>query len=523
MLGTTPQMLWARSMLMSGLQGPDAAPIDFYRMLEAYYMNNGLYDSTQQVLFENGIWTPGMKPLRNPAKRTVEFHVTHIWPGSLEKALPIVTENPRIIEPIHQVWRWSNWGVKKQLAARWFALFGDWFCKVATSSDPITGKVVRVYLQNIKPEMVTDFEVDERGNVTYIRLDIPITATPQGLGPNSATINNMSTYHTEVWDKTGVKIYVNHRDPSTPVKQLGPPLTSMPLMAFGIDFVPFVHASFLDVGEKRGVGVFTLALDKIDEANRMATRLHQMIFRYNRPTVAILANGTDPAGRPLPAPKLESTSAGRTEEHDDDVKSFPGNSKMEYLVANLNYQAHLDVINAQMRELEEDLPELSYYRQKELGSGISGRAVRLLLSQAVDRTIEARGNIETALVRADMIALTLGVKAGLFTDIGDYNAGDFEHQFAEREVIAFSAQEQAETLSLERAAGVPLSTAVRRRGWTASEIALMEQELEAPQRPGPNSAERAGQGVGSGQSAVAPSAGDLNPANPRGAVGSNGL
>ncbi|MEI7849538.1 MAG: hypothetical protein WCK35_27315, partial [Chloroflexota bacterium] len=229
MLGTTPQMLWARSMLMSGLQGPDAAPIDFYRMLEAYYMNNGLYDSTQQVLFENGIWTPGMKPLRNPAKRTVEFHVTHIWPGSLEKALPIVTENPRIIEPIHQVWRWSNWGVKKQLAARWFALFGDWFCKVATSSDPITGKVVRVYLQNIKPEMVTDFEVDERGNVTYIRLDIPITATPQGLGPNSATINNMSTYHTEVWDKTGVKIYVNHRDPSTPVKQLGPPVSSSPL------------------------------------------------------------------------------------------------------------------------------------------------------------------------------------------------------------------------------------------------------------------------------------------------------
>ena len=506
MIGTTPQMLWARSMLMSGLQGPDAAPIDFYRMLEAYYMNNGLYDSTQQVLFENGIWTPGMKPLRNPAKRTVEFHVTHIWPGLLEKALPIVTENPRIIEPIHQVWRWSNWGVKKQLAARWFALFGDWFCKVATSSDPITGKVVRVYLQNLKPEMVTDFEVDERGNVTYIRLDIPITAT---------TINNMSTYHTEVWDKTGVKIYVNHRDPSTPVKQLGPPVTSMPLMAFGIDFVPFVHASFMDVGEKRGVGVFTLALDKIDEANRMATRLHQMIFRYNRPTVAIMANAVDPAGRPLPAPKLESTSAGRTEEHDDDVKSFPGNSKMEYLVANLNYQAHLDVINAQMRELEEDLPELSYYRQKELGSGISGRAVRLLLSQAVDRTIEARGNIETALVRADMIALTLGVKAGLFTDIGDYNAGDFEHHFAEREVIAFSAQEQAETLSLERAAGVPLSTAVRRRGWTASEIALMEQELEAERDQLSAQAPTAAK--------TAQSAGDLNPANPRGAVGSNGL
>ncbi len=466
MFGSTAQMGWARSLLMPGMQAPEAAPLDFYRMLEAYYMNNGLYESAMQSLYENGIWTAGMKALRNPAKRTVEFHVTHIWPGSLERALPIVSDNPRLVKPLQQVWKWSNWAAKKQLAARWFALFGDWFCKVATSTDS-SGNVTRVYFQNIKPEMVTDFEKDERGNIRRVRLDIPV-----------ASAGGLNSYHTEVWDENGMRIHRNSRGPVTPLRQLGSPAVQTPLEAFGIDFVPFVHAPFLDMGEKRGIGVFTLALDKIDEANRMATRLHQLIFRYNRPTVAILANGMDAAGRPLPPPRLPNQAAGSTEEHDDDIKSFPGTSKMEYLVANLNYQAHLEAINAQMRELEEDLPELSYYRQKELGSGISGRAVRLLLSQAVDRTIEARGNIESALVRADMMALTLGVKAGLFKkSIGNYAEGAFEHCFAEREVIPFSAQEQAETLRLERAAGVPLLTAVRRRGWSESEVRQMQTEL----------------------------------------------
>jgi hypothetical protein len=152
---------------------------------------------------------------------------------------------------------------------------------------------------------------------------------------------------------------------------------------------------------------------------------------------------------------------------------------MEYLVPNLNYAAHLDVINAQMRELEEDLPELSYYRQKELGSSITGKAVRLLLSQAVDRTIEARGNIETGLARADAMALTMGVNAGLFRRIGTYERGDFEHTFAEREVIPFSTQEQAETLKTEVDAGIPLVTAARRRGWTEAELKQMATDFAA--------------------------------------------
>lgn len=467
-------MLSTRLEIAAALTGPDAPARDFYRMLEAYYFNNGLYDSTQQQLYENGIWTPGMKPLRNPAKRTVEFHVTHIWPGNLDHALPILTDNQRIIEPLKQVWKWSNWGVKKQLASRWFALFGDWFCKVATLTDT-SGKVSRVFLQNIKPELVTDFEEDERGNVVYMRLDIPYTS---GVNQTSGKM------YTEIWTRTEYTLYIHNREAGAAVASMGEPVRIAALSDFGIDFVPFVHAAFMDLGDKRGVGVFTLALDKIDEANRMTTRLHQMIFRYGKPTVAVLANGTDAAGRPLPPPKVGGSAGGMADEKDDDVKSFPGTSRMEYLVPNLNYAAHLDIINAQMRELEEDLPELSYYRQKELGSSISGKAVRLLLSQAVDRTIEARANLEVALERADKMALTMAVTAGLFKRIGKYEAGDFEHTFAEREVIPFSAQESADTMAAEVGAGVPVALAARRQGWPEEQLKELSDATEAAQNAG---------------------------------------
>ena len=81
--------------------------------------------------------------------------VPKIWPGPLPAALPIVTENQAIIEPIQQVWTWSNWGSEKQAAARWFACYGDMFLKVATKSDdagkPVRGPSFRIWSRSMSP------------------------------------------------------------------------------------------------------------------------------------------------------------------------------------------------------------------------------------------------------------------------------------------------------------------------------------------------------------------------------------
>lgn len=445
-------------------------PSAMYMMLEMYYNNNGLYDALRQELYDNAIWTPAMKGLRNPAHRIVEFYPAKIWPGSLPGALPIVTQNQAIIEPIHQAWTWSNWGAKKQLAARWFGLFGDAFFKIATHATP--DGIDRVYQQVIKPEYVTKFTTDERGFVTYIRLDIPTTDAD-------------GTYtHTEEWSKFlgTAKTWRNTKGSSATIEQLETPISTQALADFGIDFVPFVHAMFQDVGDERGVGAFVHSLDKIDEVDRQVTRLHQIIFRYNKPINVVAANDKDASGRPLPAPKMGDDS-GKFTLGDDDIIKLPGMSTFNSTVPNINYEAHLKAIDAQMAEIEKDQPELKYYRLTEMGNNLSGRALRTLLSDARDKALEARGNLETAQIRADQMMLTIGVNAGLFpASIGTYEAGDFDHEFAERDVFPLSDFDVAEVVKADVAAGIPLVTSLRRRGWEQSELKQMAEDMVAEQR-----------------------------------------
>src|SRR5690606_23843705 len=110
-------------------------------------------------------------------------------------------------------------------------------------------------------------------------------------------------------------------------------------------------------------------ISKIDEANKQATRLSQMLFGYNRALWALLANAEDKAGRPLPAPHLgEGGQASDTLDVDDDsLLRLPGMSDIKSLVAPIDYKAALDVLRDHMAEIKADLPELAYFQLREQG------------------------------------------------------------------------------------------------------------------------------------------------------------
>lgn len=442
-----------------------------YQTLEAYYRQTGLYEILAKL--KTGDYADkDSRNLRNPAFRVVEFYAAKVWPGMLPNALPIEAENQRIVEPIQQVWTWSNWSIEKQTCVRWFAMFGDMFLKVATDADE-GGAASRVFLQNIKPEFVSDFDVDVRGIIQFIRMDIPRTR-------RLANGKSESYVHTEVWDKEQYRLWEHTKKIDEELDKLGPVKRSAPLSSFGIDFVPFVWMPFRSVGGERGVGAFTLQLDKIDEANRQATRLHQMMFRHNKPLWALSANAMDATNRPLPPPRIGSggSDSETLEVGDDTLLKLPGMSKLESLIPQIDYTAALAVLNDQLRELKEDLPELAYYALRDMGEP-SGVAVRLLLSDALDRLLEARGNAEQALCRAQAMALTLGQNARLFGEIGTYEAGDFEHTFAEREVFPLGPQEKATIMESFTKAGAPLTTAARMAGFTEKELTDLEKDQEA--------------------------------------------
>ena len=146
---------------------------EFYQQLKSYAANNGLYDFINHELQATRISFKDIKSLKNPANRVIEFYAALLWPGhDLDTAMPILAGNDAILEPIAQVQKWSNFAINKQMAARQFATLGDMFIKCNTKLNA-AGEVTAVYQSFIDPTYVSEIETDERGFLTYLRMDIP--------------------------------------------------------------------------------------------------------------------------------------------------------------------------------------------------------------------------------------------------------------------------------------------------------------------------------------------------------------
>lgn len=426
--------------------------ISFYSQLDMYYECNGLYDTQIGMDAYVSVWDESMKPLRDCSHRVVEFYVSKLEPGT---SLPFVAPD-KITAAINQVLLWSNFFSKKSLTIRQYSLYGDIFIKSQVSDDKTS-----VYQTYYAPKYVADYSEDAQGNVTYLRLDIP----------------NGETNYTEVWTLEGYKTYEHRYGADMDIQFLGSPTSEATLESLGIDFIPFTHAKFMDQGGQWGVGCFVHSLDKIDEANRMATRLHQMMFRYGKPLWVATAGGMDASGKPLPP--VKANAANNVDMDDDTILSMPGASDLKGLVADLPYADYLATIDAQVHEIERDLPELAYFDLKDKGQ-ISGKAVQQLLGDAVDKVLEARANLETALIKANKQCLTLGMVNGIFSGLGSYDAGSFDHTIKERPVFPNDNLEMAQTMKTFKDAGLGLRESMRLAGF---EQELIDQLV--PENPKP--------------------------------------
>lgn len=450
-----------------------------FHALRAYRDNNRLYDALVDLLTKQGVNKEAVKGFRNPTNAAIEFHAATLWPGSLPHALPIeFPENAQSTDAkraaIQQVWKWSNWGETKQLFAREYATLGEQWIKVPVKLDR-DGTPKSVYMDLIEPEYVTEFDKDERGFLTYIRLDIPRTRRLDD--------RTEAYIHTEVWDKEALTYRVwRHKYEGRATDQLGTPDDDSEenyQQAYGIDFIPFVHAKFVDDGDPRGRAAIEPALDKIDEANRMATRLHQLMFQHGVPDKQLVSSLVDGDGYSQPTIQLAPTSANGTYNlAGETMWSPPAGTKIETILENIKFDAHLEAVNAMMDHLSRtDLPQLKWGEIAD-NRDLSGKAIRLMLTAAIAVAEEVRGNAESALVRAHQMALTIGQVNDLFDkSLGDYDKGDFEHWFEERSIVPLDEEEEAgvdktkaETAVLRMTVGYPEDRNLEYLGMTEGEV-----------------------------------------------------
>lgn len=468
------------------------AMVATYQTLWRMYKSNALYAELEEILHREGLWKEHLKPLRNPANRIVEFHASKMWPGSdLTEAMPLVDVDRNVERAIRQFWDWSNMGAKKSVYPRTNAAYGDLFLKV-------TGRILpdrKVWMQSIKPEYVSELRHDERGYLVFIRIDVP-TTREDSIGEEKAV------WETEIWDKDAdsFRFWVHDKGPEAKIPDLGPPDRRLSLRDdMGIDFVPISHGMFKDTDEDRGDSAYGHAFDKIVEVDRVATKLHSLAFRHSDVTIALSANGVDANMMPLPAPEVEAEGPdaafdlgdGTMMLGEDRVVKLPGNAKMDFLVPNLPYTQLLNILQDQMGELGRDCPEIAYYHILEQGPQTSGRGMRILLSPAIDRGIEFRGNLEHALIRADMMGLTIGQRIGAFPGLeGSFDAGSWKHAFKKRDYLPIDDLEEAQGELMRAQAkqakgtiGVPDRVLQKEFGYTPAELAenerLMEEQRQA--------------------------------------------
>lgn len=467
-----------------------------YEALRAYYLQRGLYDTIRRISSEalENVDRPGLKEVeewRNPATAIVETYVTKLAgddlleivdtgeteaePGESTKADSgdgaSEVDSP-LLDAIKNTWEASNWTYQNRPTARMFATDGDLF--LAADVSTTSGLV-----EWLDPRYVVSKETNRRGILTFLRLDIP------QMGWNGDP--EKPYYHTEIWNKeAGTRKTYRHTEPrGTKESRLGDTVVFEDLSetatgsgrAFtGYDFIPVVYRQFKDVKLSSGQGAFEDATDAIDRVNRRSTKLDEMLFPK---VVWALTRPSGPEGEALAPIRLEDEDmeAVAPSPLDYDEKEIgyivvegkklfrlPGGAELKPMVPPVDLSPMLAALDRDIEDLTSRKPELAYQSFRRSGSGgsagrsrgsgndagggsyPSGVALQFMLEDVRHLILEARGNYESALIRAFQMALTLGKVAGIesYQGLGEYKDGDLDFTFGEpnREVFPPSEIEE---------------------------------------------------------------------------------
>lgn len=479
-----------------------------------------------------------VEALRNPIPRIVEFYASNLLSGSLEEALPLragekVKDADALAEAVQEIHTASNLEAAKQVYKRITARDGQSFIKVVNDEDDVA------YEQFIERRCVTDYAVDPRGNVTYIRTDVPREET------NSAG-NTRKLWVSEVWSKGKKKDgerepgyvvfatterYTDDTVPSEKTLREAPGAKVMSLAddeaadvenqeRFRFSFVPFVAVNARDTGEKNPKPVYNDVLPLMAWINKEATRLSDLFFRFNKAFKAIVGAGVDKEGRMIPAIQLQqpkdlgdvyarqtaqqngvqipdSSRRGTVLDNGPDISidgvavvSLPGTAQMVDISPNIAYSEARAWISDHLREFIQAAPEL-LYSEVEARANQSGDALDRLMGAAIDRAEEMRTNLLAGLTKADKMALTISQLSGVEgfepETIGTYDNGDFDHTFEVGPVRKESETEkqESEARKLDNAAkkiqlGIPKAVVMKELGYEEEAENAEEEPEEDP-------------------------------------------
>lgn len=447
----------------AGQSADESARLGEYDLRWAYFYNDDLYGR----LYRAGMYADAMPVEWNPIPAVVAFYVANVLAGELTTQ-PVVegVDGDALGAAVGQVWRWSNFAALKRVLTTTAAVLGDVFVKVAERVPAADSPPTAVYMQDIQPSTVRWWDADERDFLTGIRIDTPrLTSIFSGEDRRHVLV--------EVWRKAwpdgqpgGVRYYEIAPNALLDETRLAGAVKVITFDELGYDFIPVVWAR-VDTHWRRQVA-------GIDRYNTLAWQA----ARLNRPLAVFQANATDNLGRPmsLPARSGEDLAPIYSDEGDGvmGVVKLPGSASMTWAGNAIDF----DALNLRMAEVREGVIDgLPEYRVATLrGIQIATETLQLLLNQAEQRAMEMRDGLERALVRAQMMAISIAQLAGLEPEvfarerIGSFEDGTTEHVFTPRPVFPKSAAARATEAGALVALGASIEGAATVAGYDEGQV-----------------------------------------------------
>lgn len=401
------------------------------------YRNNTAYSSFNSIALTLKAANNLYKHIRgvyNPVFRQNQLLVSYIYGGSIDMenltsgAIPIVTGNAALIEAIKQVFTWSRWGENKSIYTRYGALLGDSVLKIIDDREK-----QKVRMEVLHPGKVRDVELDAVGNVLSILIeyerdpDTDVSSiTPGRFSPLNNWQNNKSYTYSEKITKDTFETFKDGEPFAYYADASGKPVAAW---ANEYGFVPVVMCQHQPSGLKWGENAFHASIRKIDEVNDLASLLDDQIRKAVIPL--LYAAGT----------RGESDLDADTSQKDKYTILYgPKDSTLQPVIADIDIVGAGGRIDAVLQELERDLPELALQRMREsAGTNMTAPGVKAAYSDAIGRINEARGQYDSALVRALQMAISIGgynqyENFGGF-NLNSYDAGALDFYIKDRPVI----------------------------------------------------------------------------------------
>lgn len=451
-----------------------------YEIFEGYYHNlayHKIMQYAQQLKVTESLYKH-VRGVHNPIRRLVEGYVSKVLGGVLDietgtkGAIPLQSDDPKLIEAILQLWMDSQWGQKKSLYVRNGAMKGDSYIKIV---DNIPSRQVR--MEAVDPGKVKRVDHNSDGTIRYIEFEYYVRDyNESGNGVNRLVRETITedTFTVETREPMyeGDKVVGMQMTPFKRFRNGRNELIHEWNNDYG--FVPVQHVQHTDMGLNFGAPACHGILQKINELNDLASILNDgMRKQVQMPLVAL--NATIGA---LDFGSDNSTSTSNTSDNPQKdtmnvLNLTGGNADLKTLAPTINIADALqNIINIEL-EIERDAPELSLHRIRE-GGQLTAPGVRSAYDDAIARYAEARGNYDSGLVSAQKMAVAIGGMRG-YDGYQGFNlmsleTGALEHQIAQRPVIndTLSLNEQMTLTMQALSANAPKSVYVK-MGWSETE------------------------------------------------------